>query len=74
VEVSSQLHAPAALTPGKRYGTHYILGWVGPRAYLFVVILSANLSHVLPRDLFQLVFITKIRYDFLQHVLTQHPI
>jgi hypothetical protein len=33
--VSSQHHAPAALTPGERDpGTHYIGGWVGPRAGL----------------------------------------
>ena len=27
-----QRHAPAALGPGKRFGTHRIGGWVGPRA------------------------------------------
>ena len=27
-------HAPAALTPGKRPGTHFIGGWVGPWAGL----------------------------------------
>jgi hypothetical protein len=27
-------HAPAALTPRKRLGTHYIGGWLGPRAGL----------------------------------------
>jgi hypothetical protein len=26
--VCGQLHAPAALSPGKRPGTHYIGGWV----------------------------------------------
>jgi len=30
MEVSGQLHAPAALTPG----THWIGGWVGPRLVL----------------------------------------
>jgi len=30
--VGSQRHAPAALPPGKRPGTHCIGGWVGPRA------------------------------------------
>jgi hypothetical protein len=30
--VGGQRHAPAALTPGKRPGTHCIGGWVGPRA------------------------------------------
>jgi hypothetical protein len=33
MEVSSQLHAPAALLPGKKPpGTHWIGGWVDPRA------------------------------------------
>jgi hypothetical protein len=32
--VDGQLHAPAALPPGKRPGTHGIEGWVGPRAGL----------------------------------------
>jgi len=32
--MSSQGHAPAALRPGKRPGTHCIGGWVGPRAGL----------------------------------------
>jgi hypothetical protein len=32
--VGGQLHAPAALPQGKRPGTHYIGGWVGPRAGL----------------------------------------
>jgi hypothetical protein len=32
--MGGQLHAPAALPPGKRPGTHYIGGWVGPRADL----------------------------------------
>jgi hypothetical protein len=32
--VGGQNHAPAALTPGKRPGTHCIGGWVGPRAGL----------------------------------------
>jgi hypothetical protein len=34
MEVSGQRHAPAALTPGKRPGTHYAGSWVGPRAGL----------------------------------------
>ena len=29
--VGGQRHAPAALAPGKRPGTHCIGGWVGPR-------------------------------------------
>ena len=32
--VGGQIHAPAALPPGKRPGTHCIGGWVGPRASL----------------------------------------
>jgi hypothetical protein len=34
MRVGGQLHAPAALPPGKRAGTHCIGGWVGPRAGL----------------------------------------
>jgi hypothetical protein len=35
MKVSGQLHAPAALPPGKQPpGTHWIGGWVGPRACL----------------------------------------
>ena len=32
--MGGQRHAPAALPPGKRPGTHCIGGWVGPRAGL----------------------------------------
>ena len=32
MEVGGQRHAPAALPPGKTPGTHWIRGWVGPRA------------------------------------------
>ena len=32
--LGGQRHAPAALPPGKRHGTHCIGGWVGPRAGL----------------------------------------
>jgi hypothetical protein len=32
--VCGQLHAPAALPPGKRPSTHCIGDWVGPRAGL----------------------------------------
>jgi hypothetical protein len=32
--VGGRRHAPAALPPGKRHGTHCIGGWVGPRAGL----------------------------------------
>jgi hypothetical protein len=31
-----QRHASASLPPGKRAGTHFIGGWVGPRAGLDV--------------------------------------
>jgi hypothetical protein len=35
MEVSGQLHAPAALTPGKEpSGIHWIGSWVGPSASL----------------------------------------
>jgi hypothetical protein len=34
MEVSSELHALAALPPGKNHGTHRIGGWIGPRAGL----------------------------------------
>jgi hypothetical protein len=39
MEVSGQLHAPAALLPGKEraLGTHWIGGWVCPRTVLDVV-------------------------------------
>jgi len=32
--VSGQQHAPAALYPRQRHGTHFTGGWVGPRAGL----------------------------------------
>ena len=32
--VSGQSHAPAILPPGKRPGTHFTGGWVGPRTGL----------------------------------------
>jgi hypothetical protein len=32
--MSGQLHVPAALPPEKEPGTHWIGGWVGPRASL----------------------------------------
>jgi hypothetical protein len=39
MEVSGQLHAPAALPPRERDpGTHWIGGWVGPRAVLDTVV------------------------------------
>jgi hypothetical protein len=34
MRVGGQLHAPAALPPGKRPGTHCIGGWVGHRVGL----------------------------------------
>jgi hypothetical protein len=39
MEVSGQLHAPAALSPREGVpGTHWIGGWVGPRAVLDAVV------------------------------------
>jgi hypothetical protein len=39
MEVSDQLHAPAALPPRERAAdTHWIGGWVGPRAVLDPVV------------------------------------
>jgi hypothetical protein len=39
MEVSGQLHYPAASRPGERApGTHWIGGWVGPRAVLDEVV------------------------------------
>jgi hypothetical protein len=38
MEVSGQLHAPAALPPGRAPGTNWIGGWVGPRAVLDAVV------------------------------------
>jgi len=32
--VSGQQHAPAAINPRERPGTHFTRGWVGPRASL----------------------------------------
>jgi hypothetical protein len=37
MEVSGQLHALAALTPGRAPGTHWIGGWMGLKASLDVV-------------------------------------
>jgi hypothetical protein len=37
MEVSIQLHAPAALPPGKNAGTNWIWDGVGPRAGLDVL-------------------------------------
>jgi hypothetical protein len=39
MEVSGQLHAPAAFTPtGRAPGTHWIGDWVGPKAILDAVV------------------------------------
>ena len=35
--ISSHLHAPASLPPGKNPGTHRVGGWVGPTAGLDVL-------------------------------------
>ena len=34
MEVSGELHSPAALPPGKNTGTNLTGGWVGPRHIL----------------------------------------
>ena len=34
MELGGHRNSPAALPPGKRHGTHFIGGWVGPRAGL----------------------------------------
>jgi hypothetical protein len=39
MEVSGQIHAPAALPPRERDpGTHWVVGWVGPGAILDAVV------------------------------------
>jgi hypothetical protein len=38
MEVSGQLHAPAALLPQRDHITHWLGGWVDPRASLEVVV------------------------------------
>jgi hypothetical protein len=38
MQVSGQLHTPAALPSGRSPGTHWIGGWVGPRAGLDAVV------------------------------------
>jgi len=37
MEISGQLQALAGLPPGRALGTHWIGGWVGPRAGLNAV-------------------------------------
>jgi hypothetical protein len=37
MEMSGQLHASAVLFPGKRSGTHWLGGCVGPIAYLDIL-------------------------------------
>jgi hypothetical protein len=45
MEVSGQLHASAALPPGERApDTHWIEGWLGPRAVLDAVVKRTILS------------------------------
>jgi hypothetical protein len=44
MEVSGQLHAPAALPPRERApGTHWIGGWVGPRAVLDIAVVKRKI-------------------------------
>jgi hypothetical protein len=38
MRVGGQQHAPATLPPGKRSGTHFKAGWVGPRPGLYTVL------------------------------------
>jgi len=50
VEVSDQLHTPAAFTPGERAShIHWIGGWVGPRTDLDVVVKGTSPIIALPR-------------------------
>jgi len=42
MEVSGEIHTPAALLPGKEPGTHWIGGWVGPRVGLDAVAKRRN--------------------------------
>jgi hypothetical protein len=45
MEVSDQLHAPAALSPRKEpHGTHWIGGWLGTRAVMDAVVKRKILS------------------------------
>jgi hypothetical protein len=38
MEVSGQVHTPAALSQGRAPSSHWIGGWVGPRAVLDAVV------------------------------------
>jgi hypothetical protein len=49
MEVSVQLHSPAALPP-RAPGTHWVGGWVGPRAVLDAVVKRKNPSPFTPRS------------------------
>jgi hypothetical protein len=42
MEVSGQLHAPAALPTGEVPDNHWIGGWTGPRAFLDTVVENKN--------------------------------
>jgi hypothetical protein len=44
MDLSGQLHSPAALPRGNRPCTHWIGSWAGPRAGLYVVCNKKNLS------------------------------
>jgi hypothetical protein len=37
MQVSGRIHAPAALLPGKSHGIHWIRGWVGLSAGMYVL-------------------------------------
>jgi hypothetical protein len=64
LEVSGQLHTPAALPPGRISGTHWIGGWVDPIAGLddvkkrkFLTLLARLLVNVIRiiQKLFELI-------------------
>jgi hypothetical protein len=38
MEVNGQVHSPAALPHGKCPSTHWVGGWVGPSAVLYMVV------------------------------------
>jgi len=49
MEVSGQLHGPAALPPGKSHSTPWKGGWVGPRAGMDEVAKRKKKMLALPR-------------------------
>jgi hypothetical protein len=57
MEVSSQVHAPAALPSGRVSSIYYIGVWVGPRAGLDAVEKKKPLAHAVNRTLGSVVII-----------------